>query len=102
MIMFSKATLTFLVVGALSVNALTVPVARSPTPEPEREFPRSLFITSHHDLTLSLLQQPKNSGPGCSSVMFHTTYFHVSPKLWTSCSRVSPRIGSSWRSAEIT
>ena len=37
-VMFSKATLTFLVVGALSVNALSVPVARSPAPGPECEF----------------------------------------------------------------
>ena len=36
--MFSKAALTFLVVGALSVNALSVPVARSPAPGPECEF----------------------------------------------------------------
>ena len=42
-IMFSKTTLIFLIVGALSVSALTVPVARSPAPEPECEFPdRSL------------------------------------------------------------
>jgi len=37
--MFLKTALTFLVVGVLSVNALTVPVARSPAPEPERELP---------------------------------------------------------------
>jgi len=33
-----KTTLTFLAIGALSVSALTVPVARSPAPEPECEF----------------------------------------------------------------
>ena len=38
-IMFSKATLTFLAIGALSVNAVAVPVVRSPAPEPESEFP---------------------------------------------------------------
>ena len=44
--MLFKAALTLLAVGALSVSALTVPVARSPVPEPECEFPdRSL---SHH------------------------------------------------------
>ena len=44
-----KATLTFLVLGALSVNALAVLVARSPAPEPEREFSRSL--STHRGLT---------------------------------------------------
>ena len=38
--MFLKTALTFLLVGVLSVNALTVPVARSPAPEPACEFPR--------------------------------------------------------------
>ena len=52
--MFLKTALTFLAVGALSVSALTFPVARSPVPGPgECEFPQ-LFstITSYHDLTL--------------------------------------------------
>ena len=49
-IMFSKAALTFLVAGALSVNALSAPVPRSPAPEPGCEFPRSFAITSYHDL----------------------------------------------------
>ena len=44
-IMFIRTVLTFLAVGALSVNALTTPVARSPAPEPECEFPRS--FSSH-------------------------------------------------------
>jgi len=39
--MFSKLTLISLVVGALSVNALVVPVARSPSPEPQGESPLS-------------------------------------------------------------
>ena len=42
-IMFPKAILTYLVLGALSVNALSVPVAREPAPEPECKFPRSLL-----------------------------------------------------------
>ena len=43
--MFPKVILTSLAVGALSVNALTVPVAREPAPEPECEFPdRSLLL----------------------------------------------------------
>jgi len=50
--MFPRAALTFLVVGALSVNALTGPVARSPAPGPGREFPRSFSTVSYHDLTL--------------------------------------------------
>jgi len=54
-IMFFKATLAFLVVGALSVNALTVPVARSPAPEPECEFPQLLSITYYYGLTWSPL-----------------------------------------------
>ena len=39
--MFSKTALIFLALGALSVSAMTVPVAREPVPEPECEFPRS-------------------------------------------------------------
>jgi len=42
-IMFSKIVLTSLVIGALSVNALVGPVARSPASEPECESPR-LFL----------------------------------------------------------
>ena len=44
--MFPQTALTFLAVGALSVSALTVPVARSPAPEPKCEFPES-FSESH-------------------------------------------------------
>jgi len=61
-IMFLKTVLTFLAIGALSVNALTAPVARSPTPEPECEFPRSFSITSYHDLTLVLFNSPRTRG----------------------------------------
>jgi len=50
--MFLKTVLTFLAVGALFVNAMTVPVARSPAPEPECELPQLFPITSYHDLTL--------------------------------------------------
>jgi len=50
--MIFKTVLTFLAVGALSVNALTVPVARSPAPEPECEFSRSFSTTSYRNLTL--------------------------------------------------
>ena len=47
--MFSKVALSILAVGALSVNALVVPVARSAAPQPECKF----FPTpSHLDLTL--------------------------------------------------
>ena len=49
--MFIKTALTFLAVGALSVNALTAPVARSPSPDPECKFPRSFPIPSYHALT---------------------------------------------------
>ena len=37
--MFSKTALTSLLLGALYVNALAIPVAREPAPEPECEFP---------------------------------------------------------------
>jgi len=59
--MFPKTALTFLVVGALSVNALTVLVARSPAPEPDCEFPPSFPITSYSDLTIvpSTAQEPE-------------------------------------------
>ena len=50
-VMFPKATLTFLVIGALSVNALAVPVAHSPSPEPECEFPRSFSTMLYSSLT---------------------------------------------------
>ena len=60
--MFPKAAFTFLAIGALSVNALTIPVARSPAPEPEREFPRSFLITSYHDLTLPSFNSPRTRG----------------------------------------
>jgi len=49
--MFLKVALTFLAVGALSVNALTIPVARSPAPEPDCEFPRPFSIASSYDLS---------------------------------------------------
>jgi len=51
--MFLKAVLTFLAVGALSVNASSVPVAQSPAPEPQCEFRRSFSITTYYDLTLA-------------------------------------------------
>ena len=58
--MFSKAALTFLVVGALSVNALTVPLARSPAPEPDCELPWLFSITPYHDLTLVSFDSARN------------------------------------------
>ena len=58
-IMFPKAALTFLVVGVLSVNALTT---RSPTPDPESEFSRSFSITSYHDLILVSSNSPSARG----------------------------------------
>ena len=55
--MFSKAVFIFLAIGALSVNALTAPVARSPattttTTTVDGEFPQSFSITRYHNLTL--------------------------------------------------
>ena len=88
-IMFPKTALTFLLIGALSVNALTAPVARSPTPEPECEFPVPYHISPRSDL--GPLQQPKNSRPGCSSAILNA-----------SCSRVSPRSGLSGRDSLVT
>ena len=62
-IMFSKTSLTFLALGALYVNALTVPVARGPAPEPECEFPRLSLTISYHDLILVSLNSPRPHGP---------------------------------------
>ena len=59
--MFLKTALTFLAVGALSANALTVLVARSPAPEPECEFPRSVSIT-YQDLTFVSFNSPRTRG----------------------------------------
>jgi len=64
--MLFKVVLTALV-GTLSVNALTVPVARFA--ESEREFPQSFFTASYHDLTLypsiALSQrEPEDSASG--------------------------------------
>jgi len=61
-IMFLKAALTFLAVGALSVNALTAPVARSLAPEPECESPRPFSITSYQDLTLASFNSSRTQG----------------------------------------
>ena len=38
--MFAKAILTFLAIGAFSVNALNIPVVREPAPELDCEFLR--------------------------------------------------------------
>ena len=43
-IMFSKAVLTVLDIGAVSVNTLVIPIAQSPAPDSESEFPRSSII----------------------------------------------------------
>jgi len=51
--MFPKAAFAALVIGALSVNAFAVPVARSPTPVPECKFLRPPSAISYHDLTSS-------------------------------------------------
>ena len=64
-IMFSKTALAFLALGILCVNALAVPVAREPSPEPERKFPDRFIpyhIISRSDLDLP--QQSKISRPG--------------------------------------
>jgi len=60
--MFPKAALTFLAIGALYVNALAVPVARSPAPEPDCGFSRSFSTTFHRDSDLYLLQQLRRNG----------------------------------------
>ena len=60
--MFLKSALTFFVLAALSVNALTVPVARSPGPEPESEFPPTFSIISYHDLTWFPFNSPRARG----------------------------------------
>ena len=68
-----KATLTFLAIGALTVNALTVPVVRSPAPEPECEFLR-LFITSYHD--------PTRSPSTAHKLEARSTLFSREPEDW--------------------
>ena len=66
--MFSKVALISLIIGALSVNALVLPVARSPAPEPKCELPLSFSVTSDRDLTfvpfdrLGFRQGPRPSG----------------------------------------
>ena len=60
--MFSKAVLIFLAIGALSVNALTIPVARSPPPVLEGEFRRSFSITRYHNLTLASFNSSRTRG----------------------------------------
>ena len=57
--MFSKTALIFLALGALYVNASTVPVAR----EPECEFTRSFPAISYHDLTLASFNSSRSHGP---------------------------------------
>jgi len=52
-LIFSAAVqlaLIALVAGAISVNALATPAARSPPPEPKCEFPQSLSTMPCHDL----------------------------------------------------
>jgi len=49
--MFSKIVLTSLIIGVISVNALTIPVARSPAPELECESPLLFSTVPYHDLT---------------------------------------------------
>ena len=63
-IMFFKVILTFLAVGALSVNALSIPVARSPAPEPDCEFPRWSLAVSCPDLISGFFNSPRCNGPG--------------------------------------
>ena len=58
-IMFTKTALTSLVLGALYVNALAIPVAREPAPDPcefPRSFPRHFYISQSN---FGLLQRPK-------------------------------------------
>ena len=95
-IMFFKPTLISIILGALCVNALSVPVAREPAPEPECESPRLFPAISHRDLTPGFLQMPE----------FPTTYSRVrpgprfknlTPESFRSCwllPRSSPLVGS--------
>jgi len=62
--MFSKIVLTALLIGAISVNALTAPVARSPVPEPECESRRLFSAISNHGLTFVPFNSPTTRGPG--------------------------------------
>ena len=62
LIMFPKVALIALVVGAISVNALATPVARSPAPEPECEFPQSFSTMPHLDLTCISSNSPRTRG----------------------------------------
>ena len=58
-IMFSKTALISLVLGVLYVNALSLPVAREPAPEPECEFPRLFPTIFYHGLTLVSFNSPR-------------------------------------------
>ena len=60
--MFLKAVLTFLVAGALSINALIIPVARSPAPELECEYCWLFSIAPYHDPTLISFNSPRTRG----------------------------------------
>ena len=50
-VMFSKIVLASLVIGITSVNAFTVPVTRSPAPEPESVSPLLFSTIPFHDPT---------------------------------------------------
>jgi len=56
--MFCKTVLISLAIGAISVNALAVPVAREPAPEPECESPRLFSTVPYHDLTSVSFNSP--------------------------------------------
>lgn len=66
--MFSKFTLISLVVGALSVNALTIPVARSPSPEPQGKFPQSSSDVRHNLIFASFTSVGGGSYGGSDSM----------------------------------
>jgi len=78
--MFPKAALTLLAVGTLSVNALSVPVARSPAPEPECKLPRLFSTISHHTLTFTSSDSRTSRGP---DVLLGTRSFEWSVRART-------------------
>jgi len=61
--MLFKTVLTSLLIGAISVNALSGPIARSPVPEQECESPRLFSTISYHGLTFIPINSPTTRGP---------------------------------------
>ena len=61
--MLFKTVLTSFLIGAISVNALAIPVPRSPVPEPECESPRLFSTISYRDLTFVQTNSSTTRGP---------------------------------------